>query len=177
MARRKGTARVNKAAGEISTKVQASVNEQAVSAQAVSEKAVKEEAVKTEDVVTKTVEDAAVAAEQKAEVKETAQDNAAKDAKKAAVKKTEKADKTEKKTTVKKAAEKTEEKQARIIIQYAGKEFSEEEIITKAKEAALAQSGLKRLSSIKDIDVYCKPEEHAAYYVANGGKFTGRIEL
>lgn len=76
-----------------------------------------------------------------------------------------------------KAAEKKEEESVNIFLQYSGKQFSTEEIIAKAKEAAAQEAGLKRLSSIKTIDIYCKPEEHAAYYVANGNKIVGRIDL
>lgn len=77
-----------------------------------------------------------------------------------------------KKTTVKKTSE---EKTCNFYIQYAGKQFSYEEIIEKSKEAAAAEMG-KKVTSIKKIDIYCKPEEHAAYYVANG-KVAGRIDL
>jgi FtsZ-interacting cell division protein ZipA len=87
--------------------------------------------------------------------------------------------KAEKKPAAKKPAEKKAEpeKSANLFIQYCGKQFSEEEIIEKAKNAAVEEAGLKRASSIKTIDIYCKPEEHAAYYVANGGKVVGRIDL
>lgn len=78
-----------------------------------------------------------------------------------------------------KTAEKKEEqeKSANVYLQYGGKQFSAEEIVAKAKAAAAEEAGLKRLSSIKSIDIYCKPEEHAAYYVANDGKVVGRIDL
>lgn len=77
-----------------------------------------------------------------------------------------------KKTTVKKAST---EKTCNFYIQYAGKQFSYEEVIDKCKEAAAAEMG-KKVSSVKTVDIYCKPEEHAAYYVANG-KVAGRIDL
>lgn len=88
-----------------------------------------------------------------------------------------------KEAPAKKAAPKTaekkeeQEKSANVYLQYGGKQFSTEEIVEKAKAAAAEEAGLKRLSSIKSIDIYCKPEEHAAYYVANDGKFVGRIDL
>lgn len=101
--------------------------------------------------------------------------------------KTEPVKKTVKKTTKKEtapkkaAAKKTPVKQtgvveANLYIQYAGKQFSQEEIINKCKEAAASSMGKKRLSSVQSIDVYCKPEEHVAYYVANGN-VAGRIDL
>lgn len=77
-----------------------------------------------------------------------------------------------KKTTVKKTSE---EKTCNFYIQYAGKQFSYEEIIEKSKEVAAVEMG-KKVSSVKKIDIYCKPEEQAAYYVANG-KVAGRIDL
>lgn len=83
--------------------------------------------------------------------------------------------------TVAKASEKTpakktsEEKFCNFYIQYAGKQFSEEDIITRAKEAAANEVG-KKAQSIKQIEIYVKPEENAAYYVANG-KVAGRIDL
>jgi hypothetical protein len=80
---------------------------------------------------------------------------------------------TAKKTTVKKTEN---EKNCSFYIQFAGKQFSYEEVVEKCKEAAAAEMG-KKVTSVKSIDVYCKPEEHAAYYVANGNKIAGRIDL
>lgn len=77
-----------------------------------------------------------------------------------------------KKATVKKT---NDEKTCNFYIQYAGDQFSYDDIIARSKEAAAADMG-KRVSSVKTIDIYCKPEERAAYYVANG-KIAGRIDL
>ncbi len=115
-------------------------------------KAVKAEPVKAETVVVEAVKAEPVKAE---EVKAEAPKKAA-----------------AKKTTVKKAST---EKTCNFYIQYAGKQFSYEEIIDKCKEAAAAEMG-KKVTSVKTVDIYCKPEEHAAYYVANG-KVAGRIDL
>ena len=115
-------------------------------------KAVKAEPVKAEAVVVEAVKAEPVKAE---EVKAEAPKKAA-----------------AKKTTVKKAST---EKTCNFYIQYAGKQFSYEEIIDKCKEAAAAEMG-KKVTSVKTVDIYCKPEEHAAYYVANG-KVAGRIDL
>lgn len=93
-------------------------------------------------------------------------------AKKTTVKKETAPKKAAKKTPVKKA----NETETNLYIQYAGKEFTHEEIINKCKEAAAALMGKKRISSIQSIDIYCKPEEHAAYFVANGD-VKGSIEL
>lgn len=83
------------------------------------------------------------------------------------------------KKTASKAAEKKEgqEKSANVYLQYAGKQHKVEEIVERAKAAAAEEAGLKRLSSIKTIDIYYKPEDNAAYYVANGGKVVGHIDL
>lgn len=77
-----------------------------------------------------------------------------------------------KKTPVKKANETV----TNLYIQYAGKEFTHEEIINMCKEAAAALMGKKRVSSVQSIDIYCKPEEHVAYFVANGD-VKGSIDL
>ena len=77
-----------------------------------------------------------------------------------------------KKTPVKKANETV----TNLYIQYAGKEFTHEEVINMCKEAAAALMGKKRISSVQSIDIYCKPEEHAAYFVANGD-VKGSIDL
>lgn len=129
-------------------------------------KEVKAEVVKTATVKAEPVKAESVKAEPaKAEpAKAASKDEAPKKApaKKAPVKK----------ATVKKT---DNEKTCNFYIQYAGDQFSYEDIIARSKEAAAADMG-KRVSSVKTIDIYCKPEERAAYYVANG-KIAGRIDL
>lgn len=79
----------------------------------------------------------------------------------------------------KNAAEKAEtekaEAQASVIIQFGGKEILAKEILDKAKAAfAAANEGVE----IQTIELYVKPEEHAAYYVVNGvGSTAYKIEL
>lgn len=110
--------------------------------------------------------------------------------KKTAAKKTTTAKKgtIEKKTTEKKApVKKTIEKKARtkkvtakkevsatVVLQFAGKEISASELMTRAKMDWSA-SGHKE-DDLKEITLYIKPEENAAYYVANGFD-TGSIDI
>lgn len=92
--------------------------------------------------------------------------------KKAVAKKTkETAKKTTTKTT-KKAVK--EELKPEVVIQYQGNEGVVADAIEKAKEAYVAEG--HRVSSIKSLQVYLKPEEYAAYYVINQ-KFAGRVDL
>lgn len=140
---------------------------------------VKAEAAKTEPAKTTAV---AVKAEPvKAEAAKTEAPKAAAPVKAEPAKKAEKKTTAKKETAPKKAAKKTPVKKANetvtnLYIQYAGKEFTHEEVINKCKEAAAALMGKKRISSVQSIDIYCKPEEHAAYFVANGD-VKGSIDL
>ena len=61
---------------------------------------------------------------------------------------------------------------ARVFIQYDGKEVEVEDIIAKAEDAYRV-SGEKPL---KKINVYIKPDENAAYYVIND-TVIGQIDL
>lgn len=69
--------------------------------------------------------------------------------------------------------EKTELK-PEVFIQFQGQEAIVEEAIEKAKNQFVAEG--HRLSSIKTLQMYLKPEESAAYYVINE-KFAGRVDL
>lgn len=108
---------------------------------------------------------AAKAAEVKTAVKETV--------KEAVAEKKEKAVKTPKSTKPAKKAAK-EEVKPEVFIQYEGKEAIVAEAIEKAKAEFVADG--HRVSSIKSLQVYLKPEEYAAYYVINQ-KFAGRVDL
>lgn len=125
--------------------------------------------VKAEVVKTEAVKAEAVKAEPVKAVKEEVKPATVK---KAAEKKAPARKAPAKKTTVKKTSE---EKTCNFYIQFAGEQYDYDAIITKSKEAAAADMG-KKVSSVKTIDIYCKPEERAAYYVANG-KIAGRIDL
>ena len=88
-----------------------------------------------------------------------------KPAKKAPAKKT-----AAKKTPAKKAEVKTE-----MFLQFAGKEYTEKEIFQKVKEV-WTKVLKNKVGDMKDVKIYLKPEESAAYYVVNG-ETTGRIDL
>ncbi len=81
--------------------------------------------------------------------------------------------KTTKSTKTAKKAVK-EEMKPEVFIQYQGKEAIVADAIEKAKAEFVADG--HRVSSIKSLQVYLKPEEYAAYYVINQ-KFAGRVDL
>ena len=61
-----------------------------------------------------------------------------------------------------------------VYIQFAGKEVKTEELVEQVKALWTAQG--HRVSSIKSLEVYVKPEDNAAYYVING-KENGKVDL
>lgn len=139
-------------------------------------------AKKVTDVVEKKVDVAEVAkvvekkaakvAEKTAKVVEKAAEKTEKVAKEA-VKETKKA---VKKTAdaAKKAAKpaKTEKTNVSFVLQFAGKEVNTQDILSKA----MTQFAAENKAEVKDVTLYVKPEENAAYYVVNG-EFTGKVEL
>lgn len=103
-----------------------------------------------------------------AEVKETVEKKAP--AKKTAAKKTttKKAETTEKKAPAKKAsAKKAAEVKTAMTVQFDGKSYSQEDLMNIAKD--VWQYDLQKdPAELKEVELYIKPEEHAAYYVFNG---------
>ena len=81
---------------------------------------------------------------------------------------------TTKKETAKKAPAKAAKKETVITVQYQGNEVSVANVEEKVKAAFVAEG--HRASSIKELIIYVKPEEFAAYYVINE-KYTGRVDL
>ena len=73
------------------------------------------------------------------------------------------------KTRASKASVKTE-----VFLQFGDYEMRIDDIIDKAREDYLSRGGTLR--SLKSLRVYVKPEDHAAYYVANHDE-TGRVSL
>lgn len=74
-----------------------------------------------------------------------------------------------KRAAAKKAAASTTKKvevKESVYIQFAGAEYNLDEIRANVKKAWMNETG-KKESDIKDIQIYVKPEEHAAYYVVN----------
>ena len=111
------------------------------------------------------------------EVKETVK----KAAKKVAAKAddtAEKAVKTVKKAAAKKTAAKTTKKaelKTEFFLQFSGKEYTEKEILKKVKDV-WTKDLKNKVGDMKDVKIYLKPEESAAYYVVNGDT-TGRVDL
>ena len=143
--------------------------------------------VKTAETV-KTVKTETAAPAVKAEVKETVKEAPKAEVKTEAVKA--EAPKAEKKAEVKaepkkrgpkpkaeKAeAPKAEKKEAvqNVYVQFAGKEILTADLAAQVTEKWVALG--HRASSIKELNLYVKPEDNAAYYVING-KESGKIEL
>lgn len=141
--------------------------------------------VKTVETVetVKTVKTETAAPAVKAEVKETVKEAPKAEVKAEAVKA--EAPKAEKKAEVKAApkkrgpkpkTEKTEKKEAvqNVYVQFAGKEILTADLVAQVTEKWVALG--HRASSIKELNLYVKPEDSAAYYVING-KESGKIEL
>lgn len=80
-----------------------------------------------------------------------------------------------KKPAAKKAPAKKAELKTEMFLQFAGKEYTEKEILQKVKD--IWTKVLKnKVGDMKDVKIYLKPEESAAYYVVNGDT-TGKVEL
>ena len=158
----------------------------------------KEEVKAITPAVEKTVEDAKVVVEAvaaKAEETKKAVEAKAEETKKAVEAKTEetkkaveaKAEETKSavekkaktaKTAVKKAAAKASAKavevNTKVIIQYQNNEAEMDKLEEKIKAQFVADG--HRISSIKKLNIYVKPEDYSAYYVINE-KFFGRVDL
>ncbi|MBO5522370.1 MAG: hypothetical protein J5986_01640, partial [Roseburia sp.] len=141
--------------------VKAAVKETAVAAKeatANATAAVKETAAETKAAVDAKVEEAKAAVVKEA-VKETAKPAKEKKPGRAAKKA---------------AAKEKEELKPEVFVQYQGNEAIIADVVEKAKGEFVAAG--HRISSIKSLQVYLKPEEFAAYYVINQ-KFAGRVDL
>lgn len=97
------------------------------------------------------------------------------EAKKAPAKKS-----TEKTAAAKTAAAKKEpakkaELKSSLHVQYAGRSYSQDDLIKIAKD--VWKYDLKRkVGDLKSVDLYVKPEENKVYYVVNG-EFTGNFDI
>ena len=135
--------------------------------------------VKTAETV-KTVKTETAAPAVKAGVKETVKEAPKAEVKTEAVKA--EAPKAEKKAEVKAEPKKrgpkpkAEKKEAvqNVYVQFAGKEILTADLAAQVTEKWVALG--HRASSIKELNLYVKPEDSAAYYVING-KESGKIEL
>ena len=76
------------------------------------------------------------------------------------------------KKTVKKAAEKEEAKTGdKIVLEFADRQIEMKAVL----EACKADYKAQTKKTAKNVQVYVKPEDNAAYYVV--GKFTGKVDL
>ena len=80
-----------------------------------------------------------------------------------------------KKAPVKKAASKKAELKTEMFLQFAGKEYTDKEIFDKIKYV-WSKVLKNKVGDMKDVKIYLKPEESAAYYVINGDT-TGKVDL
>lgn len=123
-------------------------------------------AIETKKDTTKAIETRAAVLKEAAPVEKTAEKPAAKKA----AKKAAPAKKAPAKRTAKKAELKTE-----MFLQFAGKEYTEKELLQKVKDV-WTKTLKNKVGDMKDVKIYLKPEESAAYYVINGDT-TGRVDL
>ena len=117
--------------------------------------------------------------ENKDTVMDTKFDDVIDDVKETAKGVTEKVKKTAKKAaaTTKNTAKnvkKTISREDHIFFQVFGNEYDQKAIVEKVEEAYKAEG--HRVSSIKELSLYIKPEENTAYYVING-KTEGKVTL
>lgn len=132
-------------------------------------KAVAATAKKASTAAKKAVKEEKVVEEVKAAV-ETVTEKVAETTEKVA----EKAEKAVKEAVKKAPAKKTAVKEA-VYLQYLGKEVNKDDLMKQVKE--IWTKDLKnKVSDMKSVTLYLKPEENAAYYVINE-ETTGKIEL
>ena len=127
-------------------------------------------AVKTEEVKKEEVKKAVA---KKPVAKKPAAEKAVAE-KKAPAKKAEKAV-VEKKAPAKKAAAKKVAAKANVFVQFAGKSFSQDELVKIAQDVWQYDMN-KKAEDFKTVEIYVKPEENMAYFVVNG-EFSGSFVL
>jgi len=121
----------------------------------------KSNAVKAAEAAAKAAEEAA-----KVEAEETMTQSIKKEEKKAETKAA-----GEKKETGKRTASKKAEMESAVHIQFAGKSYTEEDLMKMAKD--VWKYDLKqKVGDLTNVELYVKPEESKVYYVFNG-EFTG----
>ena len=134
--------------------------------------------INTEEVVKaveETAEKVGKAAEETAEKVAQVAEDVAEEVKKAAPKAAKKVAGAAKKAsdTVKKTAAKKEMK-LNVVLQYGEKEVNTKDMIASVKKDWTKQK--HKISEIKSIELYVKPEDYAVYYVING-EHTGKVWL
>lgn len=122
---------------------------------------------------------AEVKTEVKAEVKEVKKETAKKETAKKATAKKETAKKASAKKETKTAATKTAAKKAAVKaemqIQFAGKSYTQEDLVKIAQDVWQYDLNQK-VSDLTSVELYVKPEEQAVYYVMNK-EFTGSFAI
>ena len=88
--------------------------------------------------------------------------------------KKEKVTKTTKKATEKKTTKTVKAPVVNTFVQFAGNEYATDAIMEKIKESWVNAGN--KLSTIKTMNLYVKPEEYAAYYVINDHE-SGKVYL
>lgn len=150
-----------------------SVVEAVVSKAEETKKAVEAKAEETKKAVEAKTEETKKAVEAKTEETKKVVETKAEETKNAAVKKAKTAKTAVKKATAK-AAAKAVEVNTKVIIQYQNNEAEMDKLEEKIKAQFVADG--HRISSIKKLNIYVKPEDYSAYYVINE-KFFGRVDL
>lgn len=82
---------------------------------------------------------------------------------------------TAKKETVKKAPAKKAALKAEMQVQFAGKSYSQEDLVKIAQDVWQYDLNQK-VADLTSVELYVKPEEHAVYYVMNK-EFTGSFAI
>lgn len=139
---------------------------------------VKETAKKTAEVVKQAAMETGAVAKKAAKETSTVAKKAAKETADS-VKKTAKETSTATKKAVKETTAAVKKEYTKLAlketyIQVAGNEYKETEILKKVEESFLAAG--HKITAMKNLQLYVKPEDGAAYYVVNG-EITGRVEL
>ena len=122
--------------------------------------------------VEKAVKETAKKAEKKAEKAAKAEKPAETKIVKAAKKVAKKAEAAVAEVTKKTAKAAAKEAKAEVILQFAGNEIKMVDVLDAAKKDFAANNK----AALKSITLYVKPEDGAAYYVANGD-ITGKVNL
>ena len=130
-------------------------------------------AAETKEEVKTAVKAAEDKVSEKVETVEETAEKAAKEVKKTAEKVTKEVKKAAPKTTAKKSAAKKEIK-TEVVLQYGEKEVNTKDMIASVKKDWTKQK--HKISEIKSIELYVKPEDYAVYYVING-EHTGKVWL
>lgn len=127
----------------------------------------------TEEKVAKAVETKVATDEKAAKVAEKTKETATK-AKETAAKAKDAVKKKAAKTAAKASAKKANGADPEMFIQFGGNDAPMATVIEKIRAAFIEQG--HRASTIKDLKVYLKPEDNAAYYVINKN-FAGKVDL